>query len=83
MLYTGRVKREYNQVSDKQNSILENVFANNYYPNKTTIKDLAQKVMLDERRVYYWFVRRRLKVQNSGAIAGNKTGTSTCTVNTL
>ena len=47
------------QLSAHQESVLASSFANNCYPNATTIKELAQQTMLDERRIRKWFARKR------------------------
>ena len=44
--------------------ILESAFAKNPYPEKSTLKELAQKVELDESRVYSWFAKKRNKLKN-------------------
>ena len=49
-------------------SVMEEAFANNPVPNKTTILHLAQQTGLLERKIYRWFDNKRFRKRHKGAV---------------
>ena len=45
--------------SQQQISVLETSFRLNYFPSRTTLKELALQTGLDENRVNRWFIMKR------------------------
>ena len=67
-----------------QLTALENEFATNTHPNKTTIRHLASQLNIPEKKVKFWFSRKRWKFHTKGPPQGDPKGklhtcTSTCT----
>ena len=54
-----RVSGKTSKLSDNQKSVLESFFTIDCYPNRTTIKELAQQTMLNEKTIRNWFTRKR------------------------
>lgn len=52
-------------LNERQKSLLERSIADtcNYFPNKTTLKELALQTGLNEERIYRWFERKRKRIR--------------------
>ena len=46
-------------VTEHQKSLLERSVADNCFPNKSTLKELALQTGLNERKIWSWFGRKR------------------------
>ena len=59
--YTARDLTKYLAwLNTSQISVLEEAFvANDWYPNRSTLMQLAQQTGLDEKRICRWFTYRR------------------------
>ena len=47
------------QFTDSEKWLLDTVFTSNPYPNRATRQSLADKLAVDENRVYRWFSHKR------------------------
>ena len=54
------------QITACQWSVLEAAFVNSCYPNKTTLKKLAEQTGLCEQKIFGWFKRKREKIRHQG-----------------
>ena len=54
----------FNAVSVSQRDHLEQLFAKDQYPTKSTIHEIAEELGMDERKVYNWFHWQRAKARS-------------------
>ena len=72
-VYAGSSKQglnKYPTLNTYQKSVLEAAFAENYYLNRTKLKQLAEQTDLAERKILRWFARQRTNLRH-----GRKEGT--------
>ena len=58
LLRKARMSKLY-RFADDEKLLLETVFAYNPYPTRTTRKELAEKLAVNETKVCNWFIRKR------------------------
>ena len=61
-LHTG-ARKKYSMINKHQRSVLEAAFTVQFFPNKTSLEQLALQTGLNAIKVAKWFAFRRLKTR--------------------
>ena len=62
MLSTG-AGNQYLKINEQQRSVLEACFRDQFFPNKTTLEQLALQTGLKERQLSKWFTNRKCRLR--------------------
>ena len=61
-IYAAKLKTRF-ELNPNQKSLLEKSFKVQFFPNKTTLKELVTQTGLSEKYVSLWFGHRRFKTR--------------------